>query len=321
MREPRSFFLVPLGLVLLSTAACSSDSAGTGGSGGGDTSGDGGSSSTRAGGGDDDSGSGASDGGSPPSTSPSSSSSGPATTGSTGAGGEGGAPIECSEPMTPCGETGECCEGAVCGDTSLGQVCCGMDGASCATDNGEDCCGSLLCIDGACSWGIDEDACAPACTEAPGLQLEKHRLMDFGGLFLGICGDANHTYGYHVPAANLPSDDYSLDGPLNEPVCEWHACAMDFGMVDWPVSRQWLRWLIGEIAADRITGVYEVIGSYDGVDVRYWSDDAGWTENGVPYTGEGHDTHTHVSIYRSTALDDHRLLTGWGFDYGPDGAL
>lgn len=64
-------------------------------------------------------------------------------------------------------------------------------------------------------------------------------------------------------------------------------------------------------------GVYEVIGSYDGIDVRYWSEDAGWEENGIEYTGEGHDSHTHVSIYRSTTREDHRILLGWSADGGP----
>lgn len=228
---------------------------------------------------------------------------------------EGGA--MCLPATAACADPGQCCAGLECGQTTLGQVCCGLEGAPCTTPNGEDCCGDLLCVGGACGYSAP-DECGPPCTEAPALVIEKKRLVDIiGGTFLGICGDANHTYGYHVPAAELPADDYSLAGAANTPVCEWHAAAIDIGMVDWPASRDWLKWLIPRIASDDIQGIAEVIGSYDGVDVRYWSDGTGWSVEGVPYQGTGHDTHTHVAIYRSTALVDHGILAGWTANGGP----
>jgi hypothetical protein len=229
-------------------------------------------------------------------------------------GGEGGGGNMCSAPMTPCEEQEECCDGFVCGDTSLGHVCCGETGAPCATANGEDCCGALLCITGTC--GLPEEPCESPCKQPPALIIEKGRLAAIGGSFLGICGDANHTYGYHVPAANLPGDDYSLEGAANDPVCDWYASAIDIGM-DWPASRDWLAWLIEGIRNDEIQGIAEVIGSYDGNDVRYWSDDSGWDQDGIPYQGQGHDTWTHVAIYRSTALADHGILAGWTANGGP----
>lgn len=222
----------------------------------------------------------------------------------------------CLPATEPCTDTTQCCGTLECGTTSLGQVCCGQTGESCATANGEDCCGDLLCIDGACGYDL-ANVCEAPCTEAPALVIEKNRLIDtIGGSWLGICGDVNHTYGYHVPAASLPSDDYSLEGAANVPVCDYHAAAIDIGM-DWPASREWLMWLIPAIANDDITGIAEVIGSYDGVNVRYWSDSTGWSVDGIAYTGEGHDTWTHVAIYRSTALEDHGILAGWSADGGP----
>jgi hypothetical protein len=218
----------------------------------------------------------------------------------------------CLPPTEPCSDPSECCGGRDCDDTSLGVVCCGREGAPCATENGEDCCDNLLCIDGVCGYEVAQ-ACAGPCTAAPGLTLEKQRLDAIGGSFLGICGDANHTYGYHVPAANLPESDYSMEGSANDPVCQYHGAAIDIGM-DWPASRDWLEWLIVQIQTDAITGVAEVIGSYDGVNVRYWSDSAGWSTEGIPYTGSGHDTWTHVAVYRSTTNDDHGLLFGWTED-------
>ncbi|HLU66888.1 MAG TPA: hypothetical protein VKZ63_11470 [Kofleriaceae bacterium] len=232
--------------------------------------------------------------------------------GEAGGGGDGGEDA-CLLATEPCEGEGECCEGLSCDTTTLGRVCCGGEGAMCATDNGEDCCGALLCLAGTC---VTAAACESPCTEAPALVTEKVRLAAIGGSFLGICGDANHTYGYHVPAARLPSSDYSMQGAANQPVCQWHAVAIDIGM-DWPASRDWLRWLIREIREDRIQGIAEVIGSYDGTNVRYWSDSSGWGTDGVAYQGSGHDTWTHVSIYRSTAFEDHRILAGWTATGGP----
>ncbi len=144
--------------------------------------------------------------------------------------------------------------------------------------------------------------------EAPGLVIEKNRLAAIGsGLFLGIVGDAKHSFGYHL--ASPPSGDYSLAGVANYPVGSY-SCAIDISM-SWKASRTWLTWLITEIRDDRIQGIAEVIGSFNGRDVRYWSDNSGWQQNGVAYEGAGHDTWTHVAVYRTTAKQDHRILAGW----------
>lgn len=147
--------------------------------------------------------------------------------------------------------------------------------------------------------------------EASALTIEKRRLVDtIGGTFSGIVGDPNHSYGYHRAANEIPASDYSRKG-LNNPVQDASAaCAIDIGM-DWPASRSWLRWLIREIREDSIKDVSEVIGSYDGRDVRYWSDGSGWHTNGVDYQGEGHDTWTHVGIYRRDTRTDRGILRGW----------
>jgi hypothetical protein len=70
------------------------------------------------------------------------------TTGA-GAGGEGGGGA-CLGSTAPCDGEGQCCDGFQCDMTTLGQVCCGGVGAGCATLNGEDCCGALLCVGGTC---------------------------------------------------------------------------------------------------------------------------------------------------------------------------
>jgi hypothetical protein len=230
-------------------------------------------------------------------------------------------PAPMCRPITQvCDDESQCCGELSCDTTSLGpKVCCGEAGATCTTENGEDCCRDLWCIDGHCGYPeqpAPDNSCEAPCSAPPALLIERNRLSAIGGSFLGICGDANHTYGFHVAAANLPPDDYSLEGAVNAPVCPWHAAAIDIGM-DWPVSRDWLRWLIAAIRADTIKGIAEVIGSYDGQNVRYWSDSSGWGTDGMAYTGMGHDSWTHVAVYRSTTLEDHHILDGWTATSGP----
>jgi hypothetical protein len=59
---------------------------------------------------------------------------------------------QCLAATAPCAEPADCCQdqGLTCATTTLGQVCCGLEGTACATANGEDCCGDLLCTAGAC---------------------------------------------------------------------------------------------------------------------------------------------------------------------------
>lgn len=67
----------------------------------------------------------------------------------------------CLEQTAPCDVETDCCEGLSCDMTWLGRVCCGVQGGSCATENGEDCCGDLLCVDGECV--PPPDTCQPTC--------------------------------------------------------------------------------------------------------------------------------------------------------------
>lgn len=121
----------------LCLAACGSDSSGDGAGGEGalgvSTSGEGGAGSSG------DAGSGAA---------------GAVGSGATGASGgsssNGAGGSACLGSTAPCGGEESCCAGLVCDTTTLGQVCCGESGAPCATANGEDCCGNLLCVAGTC---------------------------------------------------------------------------------------------------------------------------------------------------------------------------
>ena len=59
---------------------------------------------------------------------------------------------QCLEATLPCAHESQCCteDGLTCGPTTLGQVCCGIEGTPCSTPNGEDCCDDLLCVAGQC---------------------------------------------------------------------------------------------------------------------------------------------------------------------------
>lgn len=59
---------------------------------------------------------------------------------------------QCLAATEPCDDPSDCCpdQGLTCDNTTLGMVCCGLDGTPCVTPNGEDCCGDRLCVAGTC---------------------------------------------------------------------------------------------------------------------------------------------------------------------------
>lgn|GEM_PF-6351385 len=55
----------------------------------------------------------------------------------------------CLPVRRPCTDA-SCCSGLVCGNNSLGKVCCGNAGAHCTRTDGTECCGALECVNNAC---------------------------------------------------------------------------------------------------------------------------------------------------------------------------
>jgi hypothetical protein len=149
-------------------------------------------------------------------------------------------------------------------------------------------------------------------TSAPGLlRLKTYADARLGGrYFLGIVGDRAHTYGYHLGPDRIPdlSADYSTRLPRDLAGARRYprfACGYDIGM-GWPASRRWLAWLVRQCRAGRFPQVREVIGSLDGQHKLYWSGLRQFrTER---YTGDNHIDHSHLSIYRDTAEQDHSGL-------------
>jgi hypothetical protein len=146
-------------------------------------------------------------------------------------------------------------------------------------------------------------------TNAPGLtQLKAYADSKLGTrFFLGIVGDKAHTFGYHLGPDRIPNKggDYStqlardLAGARKFPN---YACGYDIGM-GWSDSRRWLAWLIDQCRKGTFPQIREVIGSLDGVHKQYWSGLRGFrTER---YTGDNHVDHSHISVYRDTAEQDH----------------
>lgn len=150
------------------------------------------------------------------------------------------------------------------------------------------------------------------CVCAPFIDNNIDRAHQLGMTTLGCCGDVHHTYGFHVPATNLPKTDYSLVYS-GKPVDPNQALAGDFGMNTlW--ARKWLAWFVDQVKAGKMPNVLEIIGSLDGKTALYWAKWHGW----VPrvYTGQGHVTWAHISGDRAKGNTTTDFFAG----FSPDGA-
>jgi hypothetical protein len=146
-----------------------------------------------------------------------------------------------------------------------------------------------------------------ACQCAPGLvALKRYADAKIGAnQFSGCVGDSDHTSGYHV--CYPPAGDYSLTQPRDRGRAGY-ACAYDLGM-GWTDSRKWFAWFVQQLKARRYPDVCELIGSYDGRRVLYFRGPDFATQN---YTGSGHDTWCHISVWRDSAQRDHSyILSDW----------
>lgn len=123
-------------------------------------------------------------------------------------------------------------------------------------------------------------------------------------VFLGIVGDVNHSFGYHLSKNDLPSSDYSLqltrdkNGARQAPT---YASAWDLGFNPVEMIAVTNRLLAAAKAKDpRIVNcVREFCGTTTGThphpyDVSRNFDDPNNTEG----WDSSHDTHVHISFYR-----------------------
>lgn len=139
---------------------------------------------------------------------------------------------------------------------------------------------------------------------APVIVAEQADHTALGGGNSGICGNALHTYGFHLDANSVGPDDYSRwrdpngsDGPY----VNWnYCCAGDFRHGGNPTLRAMHRDVLARLMRGELPMICEFIGQpWADQPVYYW---ARW--NGVTnlqrYNGAGHDLWSHISWYRST---------------------
>lgn len=140
---------------------------------------------------------------------------------------------------------------------------------------------------------------------APVITAEMADWTRLGGGNSGIVGDAAHAYGFHCAANEIPASDYSrardpngADGPFTR----WdYACAGDFAHRNDERLRGMHRAVLARLMRGELPMIAEFIGQpWSDRPVYYW---ARW--NGVGtlqrYTGDGHDTWSHIAWYRSRA--------------------
>ncbi len=152
---------------------------------------------------------------------------------------------ECLWRAAPCVESDQCCQGLSCDTTYLGRICCGEEGTPCFTENGEDCCRDLLCIDGACGYPstLSSDTCQPSC-------LPMHWLADvLRAAGLEVWEDPNWRHHGHGSFANL-----------------WGVMAHHTGVnrdTEWMVVRDGVSGLAGPLSQLVLeqNGMYRVVAS------------------------------------------------------------
>lgn len=139
------------------------------------------------------------------------------------------------------------------------------------------------------------------CTCAAAITAEMKEWVALGGGNSGCCGNAAHTYGFHRPANDVPSSDYSRRHEAAKPYNMGWACAGDFGHNKKPALMALHATVLTRLMNGELPMICEFIGKpWKDKPVYYW---ARW--NGVKtlqrYTGSGHDTWSHISWWRSKA--------------------
>lgn len=141
------------------------------------------------------------------------------------------------------------------------------------------------------------------CICAPGMDDQMDKWVALGGRNLGCCPDENHKSGFHMPAFSIPVTDYSRRHEPGKPFNMAWACAIDAGHNKDPRLMAIHAQLLARLMADdpTVSMICEFIGKpWADKPVYYW---ARW--NGITtlkkYTGSGHDTWSHISIWRSRA--------------------
>ncbi len=149
------------------------------------------------------------------------------------------------------------------------------------------------------------------CECAPAIVAEMSDWVRLGGGNSGCCGNALHTYGFHLPPSSLSSSDYSMQHNSGFPLSNSWACAGDFGHGGNAGLRARHATVLARLMANdpKLSMIVEMITMpWANKPVYYW---ARWDGIGTlrRYTGQGHDTWSHLSWDRHRA-DQRPFL--WG---------
>lgn len=152
------------------------------------------------------------------------------------------------------------------------------------------------------------------CECAPAIVAEMSDWVKLGGGNSGCCGNALHTYGFHLPANALPSSDYSLRHDTGPVLNGSWACAGDFSHDGNARLRGMHLTLLTRLMTGdpKLNMICEMITMpWANRPVYYWARWDGFT-NLRKYTGQGHDTWSHISWYRHQADQRAYLWTTGG---------
>jgi len=138
------------------------------------------------------------------------------------------------------------------------------------------------------------------------LELREYVQLHTGlrAVSLGIIGDKNHTYGYHLGKDRLKPGDYSAETPRDRAGLSNAASANDIGNFTRLVEL--VAFTVAEARAGRMPDLREVIGpAADGRAYRWDFYDGDVTKRAE---GDPHETHGHWSWYRDS---EHRDKVGY----------
>jgi hypothetical protein len=113
---------------------------------------------------------------------------------------------------------------------------------------------------------------------------------------VGIVGDKNHRYGYHLGKDRLTSGDYSASLSRDKRGLSNGAAALDIGNFKRLVELT--AFLVAEARAGRLPDVREIIGPHKDGRAYRWDFADGEVEQRED--GDSHEWHLHLSYYRDS---------------------
>jgi hypothetical protein len=148
------------------------------------------------------------------------------------------------------------------------------------------------------------------CECAAAISAEMNDWVRLGGGNSGCCGNAAHTYGFHLPGSAVSTRDYSRSHEPGRPYNMSWACAGDFSHNNNASLRARHEVVLARLMRGELPMICEFIGKpWPNKPVYYW---CRWAGIGTlkQYTGSGHDTWSHISWWRSRANERAYLWTG-----------